>query len=84
MKDINSIYGGKTRKLDLTYGGKIKGLINAIYSKNFDVNYTIESDTGETTTTSILIDSDDKGNLLMITFNYQDLKKLVEEKIKGE
>ena len=71
-------------KIDLTYGGKIKGLINAIYNKTFEVNYTIDGKTGKTTTTSILIDSDDKGNLLMITFNYQDLKKLVEEKSKGE
>ena len=70
--------------IDLTYGGKIKGLINAIYNKKFEVNYTIDGKTGKTTTTSILIDSDDKGNLLMITFNYQDLKKLVEEKNKGE
>lgn len=70
--------------IDLTYGGKIKGLINTIYNKTFEVNYTVDGKTGKTTTTSILIDSDDKGNLLMITFNYQDLKKLVEEKSKGE
>lgn len=69
-------------KIGLTYSGKIKGMINAIYPKNFDVNYTIEIDTDKTTTTSILIDSDDKGNLLMITFNYQDLKKIVECRIK--
>ena len=71
-------------KIDLTYGGKIKGLINVIYNKTFEVNYTVDGKTGKTTTTSILIDNDDKGNLLMITFNYQDLKKLVEEKSKGE
>ena len=71
-------------KIDLTYGGKIKGSINAIYNKTFEVNYTVDGKTGETTTTSILIDSDDKGNLLMITFDYQDFKKLVEEKSKGD
>lgn len=66
-------------KIDLTYGGKIKGLINAIYNKTFEVNYTVDGETGKTTTTSILIDSDDKGNLLMITFDYQELKKIVEK-----
>jgi hypothetical protein len=68
-------------KIDLTYGGKIKGLINAIESKNFEVNYTIDGKTGKTTTTSILI-NEDKDNFLMITFNYQDLKKLVESEKK--
>lgn len=66
-------------KIDLTYGGKIKGLVNAIKPNNFEVNYTIDGKTGKTTTTSILIDKD---NFLMITFNYQDLKKLVESEKK--
>lgn len=68
-------------KIDLTYGGKIKGLINAIIPKKFEVNYTIDGKTGKTTTTSILI-NEDKDNFLMITFNYQDLKKLVEREKK--
>jgi hypothetical protein len=66
-------------KIDLTYGGKIKALINVLDTKNLDVNYTIDGKTGKTTTTSFLI-NDSKENFLMITFNYQDLKKLVEEK----
>lgn len=64
-------------KIDLTYNGKVKGLINAVIFKNFDVDYTIDGTTGKTTTTSILIHNDKK-DFLMITFNYQDLKKLVE------
>ena len=64
-------------KIDLTYGGKIKTFINVLDSKNLDVNYTIDSKTGKITTTSFLI-NDSKENFLMITFNYQDLKKLVE------
>lgn len=68
-------------KIDLTYGTKIKGLINGIIPKTFDVNYTIEGKSGETTTTSILINGT-RDKFLMITFNYQDLKKLIEEEKK--
>ena len=66
--------------VDLTYGGKIKGLKNLVDTK-FLVNYTVEGKTGKTTTTSILINDGDK-DFLMITFNYQDLKKLIERKDK--
>ena len=41
-----------------------------------DFNVPIDGETGEITTTSILINGSDK-EFLMITFNYQDLKKLV-------
>lgn len=75
---METIKGEKMEKIDLTYGGKIKGLINAVIPVSFDVNYTIEGKSGETTTTSILIDGD-KDTFLMITFNYQDLKKLVDK-----
>lgn len=64
-------------KIDLTYSGSIKGLVNVIEQKQFDVNYTIDSKTGNTTTTSILI-NENKDNFLMITFDYQELRKLVE------
>lgn len=65
------------KQIDLTYGGKIPGKINAIIDKKFDINYTIDGKTGKPTTTSILI-SGSKKDFLMITFDYQDLKKLVE------
>lgn len=65
------------QKIDLTYSDKMKVLINATFPKKLDVNYTIDGNTGETTTTSILI-SDDNEHFLMITFNYQDLKNIVE------
>ena len=64
------------KKVDLTYGGKLKVLFNAQKKVNLDVNYTIDGKTGETTTTSICICLDP---LFMITFDYQDLKKLVEK-----
>ena len=64
-------------RLDITYGGEIKGMINVIDKKIFQVNYTVEGDTKKPTTTSILI-KEDKKDFLMITFNYQDLKKLIE------
>lgn len=66
-------------KIDLTYGGKLRTLINVIEDKKLDVNYTIDGISGKTTTTSILIRDDEK-EFLMITFDYQELKKLVEGK----
>ena len=60
--------------IDVTYGGQIKALKNLEPIK-MEVNYTIEGKTGKTTTTSFLID---KENFIMVTFNYQELKKLIE------
>lgn len=60
-------------KIDLTYAGKIKTLINVINVKGLDLLYTIDGKTGLATTTSIKIDDN-----LMITFDYQELKKIVE------
>ena len=63
-------------KIDLTYHGKLNTLINVIENKKLDVNYTIDGKTGKPTTTSILI-KEDKKDFLMITFDYQELKKIV-------
>ena len=62
-------------KIDLTYSGKLRTLINVIEDKKLDVNYTIDGKTGKSTTTSILIK--DGEDFLMITFDYQELKKIV-------
>lgn len=66
-------------KTDLTYSGKLNASINILEDKKLDVNYTIDGDTGKITTTSILI-KDDKDDFLMITFDYQELKKIVGDK----
>lgn len=66
-------------KTDLTYSGKLNASINILEDKKLDVNYTIDGDTGKITTTSILI-KDNKDDFLMITFDYQELKKLVGDK----
>ena len=66
--------------IDVTYGGQIKALKNLEPIK-MEVNYTIEGKTGKTTTTSFLID---KENFIMVTFNYQELKKLIEGVNKNE
>lgn len=63
-------------KIDLTYSGKLRTLINVLEDKKLDVNYTIDGKTGLPTTTSILI-RDGKEEFLMITFDYQELKKIV-------
>lgn len=66
-------------KIDITYNGKLETLINVVQDKKLDVNYTVDGKTGKVTTTSILI-NDDKNDFLMITFDYQELKKLVGDK----
>ena len=64
-------------KTDLTYhDGKLKTLINAIENKTLDVNYTIDGESGKPTYTSILIRGG-KEDFLLITFDYQELKKIV-------
>jgi len=68
-------------KIDLTYGNKLNVRINGIEEKQLEMNYTIDGDTGETTTSSLLINGDRK-NFLMITFDYQELKKIVEKRYK--
>lgn len=62
-------------KIDITYSGKLRTLINVKDDKKLDVNYTIEGKSGKATTTSILIK--DGKDFLMITFDYQELKKMV-------
>lgn len=62
-------------KVDFTYGGKLKGLLNVINKTTFDVCYTIDGKTGKTTTVSVLINPK---TMEMITFDFQDLKKIVE------
>ena len=63
-------------KVDLTYSGKLRTLVNVLEDKKLDVNYTIDGKAGKPTTTSILINDDEK-DFLMITFDYQELKKIV-------
>lgn len=68
-------------KIDLTYSGKIRTYITGgkkiLEGKKLYVDYTIDGISGEPTTTSILIQGDP---LFMITFDYQELKELVEGK----
>lgn len=62
-------------RVDLTYSGVLKARKNVFEKENILVDYTVEGDTGKVTTTSFLLKEDP---LLMITFNYQDLKKMIE------
>lgn len=60
--------------VDLTFDGVLNGMLS-LEDKAFKVLYTIDHKTNEPTTVSILVD---KEKMLMVTFNYQDLKKIVE------
>ena len=69
----------------LTFDGEIRAIYNSFKDDkifvpvNLWVKYSVEKN-GETTTVSL---SPNKGEV-MITFNYQDLKKLVEGKNNGK
>lgn len=75
-EELEMLTGAKD--IDLTYYGKLRTLKN-LKPQIMDVDYTVEGKTGKTTTTSILINGDNK-DFLMITFNFQELKELVEGK----
>ena len=67
------------KRIDLTYSGELTCLKNILDKEKLVVNYTVEGKTGKTTTTSILI-NEGLDDFLMITFDFQELKKLVEGK----
>lgn len=71
----------KDGKVDLTFSGKLTTLINILNKQELDVLYTIDGKTGKPTTTSIKIyEGENASEMLMITFDYQELKKIVEGK----
>lgn len=71
----------KGGKVDLTFSGKLTTLINILNKQELDVLYTIDGKTGKPTTTSIKIyEGENASEMLMITFDFQELKKIVEGK----
>lgn len=70
-------------KVDLTFSGKLTTLINILNKQKLDVLYTIDGKTGKPTTTSIKIyEGENASEMLMITFDFQELKKIVEGETK--
>ena len=61
--------------IDLTYSGELKIFTSGLNTKTIDVLYTIEGNTGKPTTTSLILDYE-----CMVTFDYQQLKSVVERK----
>lgn len=59
--------------IDITYSGKLKILTDILTVNTIEVLFTIEGKTGKPTTTSLVLDDG-----TMITFNFQQLKKIVE------
>ena len=77
---IETMDNNKSRpKIDLTYGGKINAYITGgkkmLETKKVDVDFTIDGELGIPTTTSIMIEEEP---LFMITFDYLELKDLLE------
>ena len=71
----------KDGKVDLTFSGKLTTLINILNKQELDVLYTIDGKTGKPTTTSIKIyEGENASEMLMITFDFQELKRIVEGK----
>lgn len=68
-------------QVDLTFSGELTTLINILDKQKLDVLYTIDGKTGKPTTTSIKIfEGKNASEMLMITFDFQELKKIVEGK----
>ena len=68
-------------KLSLTYESKLNGMINVGDPTDYKIMFNVDSETNEVSTISIrLVDK----NIYIFSFDYQDLKKLVERKEKGE
>lgn len=68
-------------QVDLTFSGELTALINILDKQKLDVLYTIDGKTGKPTTTSIKIfEGKNASEMLMITFDFQELKKIVEGK----
>ena len=59
--------------IDITYSGKLKILTDILTVNTIEVLYTVEGKTGKPTTTSLVLDDG-----TMITFDFQQLKKIVE------
>lgn len=61
-----------TKTVDLTYSSELKIVLFGITPKTIDILYTIEGKTEKPTTTSFILDDE-----TMITFDFQQLKKLL-------
>ena len=70
-------------KVDVTYGGELNASINVIENKKMLINYTIDGESGKPTTTSILVREGNE-DFLMITFDYQELKEIVENEKRNK
>lgn len=68
-------------KLSLTYESKLKGMINVGDPEDYKILLSVNAETNEVSNISIRLA--DK-NLYIFSFNYQDLKKIVERIEKGE
>ncbi len=68
-------------KLSLTYESKLKGMINVADPNEYKILFSVDTETDEVSNISIRLA--DK-NIFMFSFDYRDLKKLVERIEKGE
>ena len=68
-------------KLSLTYESKLKGMINVGDPEEYKILFTVDNETNEIS--NIAIRLADK-NIFMFSFDYRNLKKLVERIEKGE
>lgn len=68
-------------KLSLTYESKLKGMINVGDPTDYKILFNIDRETNEVSTISIRLA--DK-NIYIFSFEYSDLKKIVERIEKGE
>lgn len=67
-------------KLSLTYESKLKGMINVGNPTEYKILFNVDSETNEISTISIKLAD---RNIFLFSFEYPDLKKLVDMIEKG-
>lgn len=67
-------------KLSLTYESKLKGMINVGDPTEYKILFNVDSETNEISTISIKLAD---RNIFLFSFEYPDLKKLVDMIEKG-
>ena len=68
-------------KLSLTYESKLKGMINVGDPTDYKILFNVDSETNEVSTISIKLAD---RNIFLFSFEYPDLKKMIERIEKGE
>ena len=73
-------------KLSLTYESKLKGMINVCDPNDYKILFNIDTETNQVSTISIKLSDriSNSQSIFIFSFEYPDLKRMVERIEKGE